>query len=123
MEQEQMISTVESNLSSFKLRVDNQPNLRFTGECIAKAESSEEKSSGSSYSGSIGRSTDLALYKTKGGQFVCHCIEHTRWEGERTSYSLRVCTTEEEVFDFFGFGWLAQELYDKAGLDQSIEIE
>ena len=110
-------------METFTIYVDNQPNIRFTGELVASASSSEDRASGSRWSGDTGRWTELELYKTKGGKYVCQQIGRTRWQGERTRYSGKVCETLDEVFDFFGHRWLAKDLYDDAGLDATIDIE
>lgn len=105
------------------LRVDNKPDLRFEGECIGAASSSDNNASGSSYSGSTGRWTELKLYKTKGGRLVCHEIGCTRWQGERDLYKAKVCEKTEEVIEFFGHRWLAKELYEDAGIEDVNQID
>jgi hypothetical protein len=110
-------------METFTLEIDNAPNIRFTGEMVASAVSSDNQAMGSSYSGQTGRWTDLALYKTKGGKFVCHQVGRTRWQGERDRFSGKVCETLEEVKEFFGHRWLAKELYSEAGIDGTVEVE
>jgi hypothetical protein len=78
---------------------------------------------GSSYSGSTGRWTELRLYKTKSGKYICSCVGRTRWQGEHDRFSGSVCDSIDEVISFFGNGWLAKELYEEAKIDASIEIE
>lgn len=65
----------------------------------------------------------LALYKTEGGKFICERIDRTRWQGERDSHAAKVCTSDAEVFDFFGHSWLAKDLYSEAGLDAAERID
>lgn len=74
------------------------------------------------YSGSTGLWTELALYRTKSGKFVCHQIGRTMWEGQRDRFSGKVCETLDEVKDFFGHRWLAKSLYKEAGIDDVIEV-
>lgn len=109
-------------METFTLEIDNEPNIRFTGELIGYASSSPDKAMGSSYSGQAGRWTELALYKTKDGQFICHQVGRTSWQGERDRFSGKVCGTLEEVKEFFGYRWLAKELYKNAGIDASITV-
>lgn len=111
------------DMDIYTLKVDNAPRIRFSGELIASASSSDNRAMGSSYSGVTGRWTELELYKTKGGKFVCHTIERTRWQGERDRCSGKVCDTIDDVIEFFGQDWLAQELYDEAKIDNAIEVE
>lgn len=101
---------------------DNEPNLRFTGERIAFASSSENNAH-SNYSGKSGRWTELALYKTGGGKYICEQIGHTIYQGENTRYSGSVCETEAEVIEFFGHGWLAKDLYEDAEIDAAQDVE
>lgn len=102
-----------SDMETFTLIIDNEPNLRFNGECIANVESSEQS----------GRWTELALYRTKGGKFVCHQIGYTQWVGERNRFSGHACETLEDVKAFFGHRWLAKELYESAGIPDFVEVE
>lgn len=112
----------DSDMETFTLEVDNAPDIRFTGERIASTASSDNREMGS-YSGQTGRWTELALYRTKGGKFICHQIGRTRWSGERDRFSGKVCETLDEVKEFFGHRWLAKELYTEAGIDDTVEIE
>ena len=109
-------------MKEYNLRVDNSPNMKFTGERIASASSSPETSR-SDYSGTTGRWTELDLYKTKGGKYICHQVGFTQWQGEHARYSGAVCETEDSVTAFFGHGWLAKELYENADLDAAVTID
>lgn len=113
----------ESDMETFTLEIDNQPNIRFTGELIASASSTDNQAVGSSYSGQTGRWTELALYKTQGGKYICHQVGRTRWQGEQDRFSGAVCENTEEVIEFFGHRWLAKELYEYAGICDAINVE
>ena len=113
----------DSNMETFTLEIDNAPSVRFTGELVASAASSDDQAIGSSYSGQTGRWTELALYKTKGGKFICHQVGRTRWQGERDRFSGKVCETLAEVKEFFGHRWLAKELYAEASIDDAVDVE
>jgi hypothetical protein len=89
---------------------------------LAVASSSSDKAS-SYYSGSVGRSTTLRLYKTRGGKYVCQSAGYTQWQGEKDRYKAKVCDTQAAVIEFFGHGWLAKILYDEAGIDDVIDLE
>lgn len=112
-----------NDMETFTLEIDNEPSLRFTGELVANVASSDNQATGSSYSGQTGRWTELLLYKTTGGKFVCHQIGRTRWEGERDRFSGKVCKSLEEVKAFFGHRWLAKELYHEAKIDDVVDVE
>lgn len=113
----------DSDMETYTLEIDNEPNIRFTGELVATAASSDNKAVGSSYSGQTGRWTELALYKTKGGKYICHQIGRTCWQGERDRFSGKVCETLEEVKEFFGHRWLAKDLYAEASIDDVVEVD
>lgn len=108
--------TGKETMEQFIIRSDNEPDLRFTGEVVAHA---------SSYSStnSKGRWTDLCLYKTKGGKYVCESIGRTQWQGEKVKFKAYVAQNFEEIKEFFGQGWLAKELYDDAQIENVIDIE
>ena len=101
---------------------DGQSSLKFRGEEIASAASSQNNAS-SYYSGSTGRWTELTLYKTAKGKFVCHEVGRTCWQGEHDRHSGAVCETEAEVIAFFGHGWLAKNLYSEAGIEDVESVE
>jgi len=113
----------ESPMETFTLDIDNAPSVRFTGELVASAASSDNQAIGSGYSGQTGRWTELALYKTKGGKIICHQVGRTRWQGERDRFSGKVCETLAEVKEFFGHRWLAKELYAEASIDDAVDVE
>lgn len=107
----------------FQLKIDNAPNIRFSGELMATAANSDNKAMGIEYSGQTGRWTELALYKTKGNKFICYRVERTRWMGQRDGYFGKVCETVEDVKEFFGHGWLAKELYYEAEIEYVDEVD
>lgn len=112
-----------SGMEIFTVEIDYAPSLRFAGEVLGHAASSDNNAMGSSYSGTTGRWSELTLYKTIGGKFVCHQVGHTRWDGERTRYTGKVCETVAEVVEFFGQRWLAKELYADAEIDNVIDVD
>lgn len=101
---------------------DDAPDLSFVGELLGVAKSSPNQAS-ASFSGSTGRWQVLRLYRTRAGRYVCHRKNRTEWDGERDTSVGRVCTTEAEVFEFFGYGELAKELYSLAGITPIESIE
>lgn len=113
----------ESEMDTFTLEIYNAPNLRFTGELVAHAASSDNQAAGSYYSGQTGCWAELTLYKTVGGRFVCYRADRTRWQGDRDRCSGKVCETLEDVKEFFGHGWLAKELYYGANIEDVADVE
>jgi hypothetical protein len=107
----------------YLITVDGDHDIAFSGEQIVYVLSQCRSREGSDYSGSSGRWTELTLYKTVGGNFVCEKCERTSWQGERDRNFGAACKTEKEVIEFFGIGWLAKKLYDEAGISSSVRIE
>lgn len=101
-------------MDKIKIARDNEPDLVFDGEQIASVTSKGR-------SRDTGRWTKLELYKTESGKFICVEIGCTQWEGERTRNRAVVVELEHDIQDFFGFGWLAKELYADAGIE-AVEI-
>lgn len=115
-------SETDSDNEEITIEIDNCPDIRFTGKILATAKSSANNAS-SSYSGQTGHWTELKLYKTKGGKYICYRIGYTLWEGATDSHKGKVCETLDDVKAFFGHGWLAKELYAKAGIEDIEEVE
>jgi hypothetical protein len=105
-----------SDMETFTLKIDNAPSIRFTGELVAEVDNSSSSSSS-------GRWTELALYKTKGGKYVCHHIACTNWVNQQDRYRGEVCENLDQVRDFFGHKWLSKELYDRAGIEDVVDVE
>jgi len=113
--------TIEAE--DYRLAVDGGLDIAFSGEQIAYVVSQCRNREGANFSGSAGRWTELTLYKTVGGKFVCEKVEYTSWQGERNRHSGAVCQSEAEVIAFCGTGWLAKQLYDEAGIDAVLRVD
>jgi hypothetical protein len=92
---------------------DNDLDIAFTGKKIAQVSSKNDISI---------RHTDLLLYQTDQGMYVCQTIGVSLIDGERTKYSGEVCRTQKDVINYFGTGWLAKKLYSAAGIDSAIHL-
>ena len=90
--------------TTFVLDRDCGPKYEFDGELIAEASSQHE-------SGSTGRWTELRLYRTVGGKYICERRALTCWENETDSHEAEVALTAEAVVLFFGYGKLAKQVY------------
>lgn len=102
---------------TFIISVDHAPKIRFTGEMIASAESTDN-SCCYNYSGDTGLWSELAVYRTIGDSFICHRADHTAWGAGRTVYTAEIYYDVEDIKDFFGSDWLAMELYEGLKLDK-----
>ncbi|MDH5188493.1 MAG: hypothetical protein OEW37_05995 [Rhodospirillaceae bacterium] len=112
----------DSEMETYTVEIDNQPNVKFTGKKIGGASTSNNQAS-SYYSGTVGRWTVLRLYQTAKGKYICEQINYTQHQGEHNRFSGAVCETLDEVFKFFGYRWLAKELYDDAGIECTVTVE
>lgn len=93
---------------SFLLTVDNQPDILFRGQRFAAVSSSKGDPDR--------RWTELHLYRTRGGKYVCQRVGKSTLIGEHTRYDGRVCERKEDIIEFFGHSRLAKELYRKANI-------
>jgi hypothetical protein len=109
-------------METFLLKCDGDRDLKFKGELIASASSSDDRER-QDYSGSVGRWSTMSLYMTEGGKYIATHIRHTRWRGERTSYSTAVLDDSESVIEFFGQDWLAKRLYEVAEIENVTTVE
>lgn len=109
-------------MESYIVKRDNDKDIKFVGELIATVESNANNAS-YRYSGSAGRWSELSIFKTKGGKYVCQKIDCTQWQGERYRYYAAVATNTDEIFEFFGGHWLAEALYKAADIEIADEIE
>ena len=89
---------------------DGCADLRFTGTVVAE-ESSRECSGPRSVRWDV-----LKLYRTRSGTWVCSREHHTRYAKEQGSREGAVCAGTAEVVQFFGYGFLAKQLYAVAGI-------
>lgn len=97
----------------YELDIDQGPKIAFSGALVAEVASQRDR----------GRWTELALYRTEAGRYICHTIGRTQRPGEHDRYSGQVCETEAEVIEFFGQRWLAKKLYDQAGIVNLVEVD
>lgn len=109
-------------MKKFKVKRDGERDLSFTGELIATAETSPNNAR-SDYSGSVGQWTELELYRTAAGKYICSRAEKTQWQGSNHSYEAAAAGTHAEVVEFFGLDDLAKELYQGAEIDADEQVE
>lgn len=98
------------------LKRTNDRALTFSGNLLASAQSSFNNAS-DRWSGQTGIRHTLNVWKTDGGNWVAQRITESQWEGSKTEYEAAVFGDTEKLSQFFGFGRLAQELYDRANIE------
>ena len=104
----------DTEFETFTLYIDNEPNIRFTGVKLASVVTCP-------YDQCF--YDKLTLYKTKNNKYICYFEDRNLHKYTRSHYSGKVCTSIDEVIDFFGQGHLAKELYEKVDIDAAVEIE
>ena len=109
-------------MQTYVIARDNDTDLRFSGELLASQSSSLDKESSAS-SGTTGRWTELRLYRTQSGKYICEQVGRTQWQGERDCCKAAVAETQEKVIEFFGTGWLAKKLYEQAAIECVLDID
>lgn len=65
---------------------------------------------------------ELYLYKTAKGRFVCQRIIAKDDDAEVPQIDWQVAENDSTIKAFFGQGWIAQELYLKANIDNTEEV-
>ena len=93
---------------------DNGLTMRFTGELLASASTQQP--------GRL-RWTELELYKTVGGKYICVRLGQTRKTDEAVKRSAIVADDHYQVTEFFGDGVISKKIYDIAGIGGIIDIE
>ena len=104
-------------MQTWTVRRDDDRDLQFAGKQIAAV--SSQWRGGEQQT----RWTELELYLTQGGSYVCAEIGLSRWQGEHNFYRAIVADTVGRVVEFFGHGWLAKELYADAKIDTAETID
>jgi len=91
---------------------DNELDIEFDGELVGSVKSEEK----------TGRWTELSVYKTHGGKYVCEKKGCTKWAGESTRFSGAVCESIDKVIQFFGASRLAKELYAECDISATVKV-
>ena len=117
---------------TWTLKNDDAPSVRFEGTVIGFV-NHDDYVTRNGYTGSDNYDTTLTIYRTVGGKYVCERELISPWSkvdpeqlNGRVHKDVRqvmVCTTEAEVFAFFGHSDLAHKLYQEAGLEDVVEID
>lgn len=113
-----MTSEFEKHL----LKNDDGPSLRFTGRLLAEVQNYFDRAMGSGWSGRTGEQDILSLYATSAGNFVCARVMETQWANAHDTYEAKVCKSLDEVYEFFGYGRMAMEMYSAADITPIKEV-
>ena len=89
----------DSLFNEYIVERDNGPDIKFIGQIIAEVDDNLK----------------LRLYKTKCEKYICEQIDQNK------NKKSKICDNADQVFDFFGNGYLAKKLYKKAGTKNLIK--
>jgi hypothetical protein len=81
----------------YLIRRDNDRSLYFEGNRLAHATSSKEQTANISSTGPWGSWTELNLYRSNGGRYVCERIDYTRDSKWHVRCRGAACDTLEQV--------------------------
>ena len=109
------MSNNNTELTSYQISHDNGVDYAFTGELLGMATLKTDDDDRP-------RWTELNLYRTEGGSYICEEIGHSSIKDEVTRRQACVASTIDEVVDFFGDGWLASKLYQTVGFNIATHV-
>lgn len=99
-------------LSQFVISRKDAPDLRFTGELLARAATRAVN----------GRWAEMHVFKTRAGRFVALKVGRTLWLGESDRVEVQVFDTLEQVGEFLGHSGLAKFVKDELGIREFEDI-
>ena len=89
--------------------------LEFEGEMIGEALSCVD-SPDRLYAGSDCRWSELRLYRSADGHYICEQVRSSHWSSAKQRHKVAVCDSKTQIMAFFGKDWLARELYADADI-------
>ena len=102
------------------ISVDGSHDIEFSGVLIASESTSDNATDKKRYSGKSGVWTELYLYKTRDGRYVCARKERTKWVNQKEHSIAKFCYSIDEIKRFFGDSWIANELYKSSGIETAV---
>lgn len=107
----EIFSVMDNNpeFAEYRLECTDCRDVRFTGKLLGTAE---------------GRTIiwqRMSLYITLAGNYVAF-NEWVPLELSKLNSTARVCSTQEEIFKFFGCCGVAKDLYRKSGLEDTVDV-
>lgn len=107
----------DETMETITLERDDDRDVRFAGERVAEVSSHHYEGPRNT------RWTELTLYRTTGGKWVCQEVGVTCWQGEHDRHAVHIADSEEALIRQLGTGWLAKALYANAGIECVEEVE
>lgn len=106
----------DSGYRYYELVDDDNPNVGIIANKLASVSSQQHGGE------SANRWTELRLFRTMEGVYVAQQRGCSRWEGEYERNEVLTADTAEEMTRKLGYGWLAKELYDDAGITYVVPV-
>lgn len=103
-----------AGIEEFRVERDGDSDLVFRGTQLAWVSSGNHDAP---------RWTELTVYRTEGGKYVCERVGCTEVEGEKDRCSGAVSDDIDGVIKFFKFGSLSKALYKKAGIETATRVQ
>lgn len=69
------------------------------------------------------RWSEIHLYVTPYGRYLCQVIGRSLVPEEETRYGLVRANSIGDMIDALGYGWLAKQVYDAAGIDHAVSLD
>jgi len=108
---------MEKRVTKITVYRDDYPNLLFTGRVVAEV--TDHATEGARQS----RWTELTLYVSNRGTWICQSCTRSQWQGETNYSRAEVFDSHAGVIDFFGHSDLAKELYAAAEIEDVEVVE
>lgn len=100
-------------MDTIELKMVDENNIKFEGELLGSV---------TSHIASKLRWTELYVYKTVSGKYVCYSVGKTLLSNEKDRCSYAIFDEITDISNFFGFTWLAKHLYSAINLDVALKI-
>jgi hypothetical protein len=103
-------------MKRYELRNGKGKDIAFTGELLSEVDSRDFRVS----PGQADRWTELRLYQTKGGKYICESCGRSAVRGETDRFNISVAETQGDVFKMFRSSYLSKALFEDAGLNGNV---
>lgn len=103
-------------MKRYELRNGKGKDIAFTGEMLSEVDSRDFRVS----PGQASRWTELRIYHTKGGKYICESCGRSSVPGETDRFNISVADNVGDVFSMFRSSYLSKALFEDAGLQDDV---
>lgn len=97
-------------MKQFTLDVNNGPDIRFVGKLVAQVDNLDTHAKMNYW-------VEMSLYQTQGGKWIASRTKRHHNANRPEPCQAEVFEELNDITGFFGFGWMAKDLYEQAGLE------